>query len=178
MWKQNRVLNSLDEEEEKNHIIDKFPGFIYSLVIGNERDWVVQRNLDSDIFLNNLVPIYIRSEMKEGDSSFKTLFGKAYELVNIENYTNWKNAMEVEIERLCETEEKIKEDLKNINELNQELVHISKIDTSFILKQKYRKIEKSILDNSNEIRIKEEELLNLNNKLNIEKLNWKRMIKA
>lgn len=163
-------LNSLDEEEEKNHIIDKFPGLIYSLVIGNERDWeLVQRNLDSDIFLNNLVPIYIRSEMKEGDSSFKILFGKAYELVNIKNYTNWKNAMEVEIERLCETEEKIKEDLKNINELNQELVHISKIDTSFILKQKYREIEKSILDNSNEIRIKEEELLNLNNKLNIEK---------
>lgn len=81
-------LNSLDEEE-KNRIIDKFPGFIYSLVIGNERDWeLVQRNLDSDIFLNNLVPIYIRSEMKEGDRCFKTLFGKAYELVNIKNYTN------------------------------------------------------------------------------------------
>lgn len=165
-------LNSLDEEE-KNHIIDKFPGFIYSLVIGNERDWeLVQRNLDSDIFLNNLVPIYIRSEMKEGDSSFKTLFGKAYELVNIKNYTNWKNAMEVEIEGLCQTEEKIKEDLKNINELNRELIHISKIDTSFILKQKYREIEKSVLDNSNEIRIKEEEKLNLNNRLNMEKTNF------
>lgn len=79
--------------------------------------------------------------------------------------------MEVEIEGLCQTEEKIKGDLKNINELNQELIHISKIDTSFILKQKYREIEKSILDISNEIRVKEEEKLNLDNRLNMEKTN-------
>lgn len=155
------------DEKERSDILDNNPGFLYSVVIGNESDWdVVYRNIDRDLFLNNMVPVYIRFEMKQsGSGVFKTIYNKAYELLEKAKYMDWKHAMENEIAKLMQTENNLKEDLENIEELKQELNFISKNDTAFIINQKLKEEEKEIEKFLEETRAKEEEKATINNKL-------------
>lgn len=159
-------LKGLDEEE-RHHIVNNYPGFLYSVVIGNQREWgLIDKNISKDIFLNNMVPIYIRSEMKSnGSEMFRIVMGKAYELVNQDEYMMWKDAMENEIESLSQTENNIKGDLKNIEEIKQELKIIAKNDTAFILNQKLREQQKEVLELLEQVKLKEEEKLDIDNKL-------------
>lgn len=159
-------LKGLDEEE-RLHIVNNYPGFLYSVVIGNQREWeLIDKNISKDIFLNNMVPIYIRSEMKSnGNEIFKIVLGKAYELVDKYKYMIWKDTMENEAQRLCQIENNIKDDLKNIEDIKQELKFIDRNDTAFILNQKLKEQEKEYIELLNEIRTKEEEKLDIDNKL-------------
>ncbi|TCP94638.1 chromosome segregation ATPase [Serpentinicella alkaliphila] len=165
------------KNEEKLEILNNYPGFIYGVVISNIKDWQsIERNIDKEIFLNNMVPIYVRSEMsiseKEG---YRSLWTKAFELIDQEKYLIWKNTMEDVINKLSETESSIKIDLKNIDDLKQELRLIESKDTAWILNQKLREREKEIDELSNELNTNEEEEIAIINKLNLadSKLNEK-----
>lgn len=154
-------------EEERINILNNNSGFLYSVVIASQRDWeIIDKNIDKDLFLNSMVPIYIRSEMNSPNSEmFKVVYGKAHELVDTTKYIAWKSAMENEIESLVETENSIKDDLDNIAELIQEIKIINTRDTAFILNQKLKEEENKIGELLDKIRVKEEEKLNINNKL-------------
>lgn len=159
-------LKGIDEEERLN-ILSNNPGFLYSIVLRSEKDWgIIEKNIGKDLFLNNMVPIYIRSEMKQsGNETFKIIYGRAHELVEEIKYMDWKSAMEGEIASLTQTEDNLKEDLKNIEKLKRELEFISKKDTAFIMSQKLKAGEKEIVELLEEARIKEEEKTAVNNKL-------------
>lgn len=159
-------LKQVDEEERSN-ILNNNPGFLYSVVIANQRDWeIIDKNIDKDLFLNNMVPIYIRSEMNlSNNEMFKMVHGKAYELVDTTKYMDWKSAMEYEIESLVETENSIKDDLSNIVTIIQEIKIINTKDTAFILSQKLKEAEREITELLDKVRVKEEEGLNIKNKL-------------
>ena len=156
-------LNSL-KEEEKEDILRDYPSFLYSVVIGNERDWdMIYKNINSNLFLNNMVPIYIRSQMKLKGDNFKVFLGRAYELVNKDNFQFWKDNIEKEFKILTQTENNIKDDLENIDKIKQELIFIAKSDSAYILNQKLKRLEKSILDIKDKIRKLEEEKFGLDN---------------
>ena len=146
-------------EEERINILNNNPGFLYSVVIASQRDWeIIDKNIDKDLFLNSMVPIYIRSEMNSPNSEmFKVVYGKAHELVDTTKYIAWKSAMENEIESLVETENSIKDDLDNIAELIQEIKIINTRDTAFILNQKLKEEENKTGELLDKIRVKEEE---------------------
>lgn len=154
-------------EEEKVSILKSNPGFLYSVVIASQRDWqVIDKNIDKDLFLNNMVPIYIRSQMNLPKKEiFKMVYGRAYQLVDKAKYIAWKSIMENEIESLLETENSIKNDLDNITKVIQEIKIINTKDTGFILSQKLKEEEKKIVELLDKIRAKEEENLNIKNKL-------------
>lgn len=155
------------EDKEKLEVINNYPGFLYSVVIGNQREGeLIEKNINKNLFLNNMVPIYIRSEMKsKNNETFKVLMGKAYELMDENKYTIWKDTMEKEIETLLHTTNSIEEDLENIVEIKGELKFISKNDTAFILNQRLKERENEIVQLLEETRFKEEEKLNIDNRL-------------
>lgn len=157
-------LNSL-KEEEKEDILKDYPSFLYSVVIGNERDWdMIHKNMNTNLFLNNMVPIYLRSQMRPKEDIFKVFLGEAYELVNKDNFQFWKDNMEKEFGSLTQTESNIKTDLENIDKIKQELIFMAKSDSAYILNQKLKRLEKTILDIRDKIRRLEEEKLGLDNK--------------
>ncbi|WP_353092942.1 hypothetical protein [Tissierella praeacuta] len=156
-------LNGLNDKE-KEEILGYYPGFLYSVVIANERDWeLIDKNIGRGLFLNNMVPIYIRSEMKSRDNSFKVILGKAYELVEKSSYESWKAHMEEEFKELADTENNIRKDLNNIENIKQELIFIAKNDTAYILNQRLKDFKKDILEITDKIKTYEEEKLNYEN---------------
>lgn len=160
-------LNEIGEKDRAKLLITH-PGFLYSLVIGNKKDWeIINKNISDSLFNNNMVPIYIRSEMNSGSShAFKILRNKAYDLVNKEVFLTWKSELEKSIEKLVETKENIEEDLSNIDEIVREIEILNTKDTSLMLKQKIDKEkddESSLLE---KIRALEEEKINIDTKNN------------
>lgn len=159
-------LKELDDEERLS-IVKHHPGFIYSVVIGNEGEWqLIDKNIGKELFFNNMVPIYIRSEMKESSNNlFKTVFGKAYELIDENKYIKWKEDMANGVKGLSQTANSIKEDLKNIVEIKQNLNIIAKNDTAWILNQKLKKQEEENVELSEKISIQKEEKAGIENNL-------------
>ena len=155
------------EEKERLDTLKDYPGFLYSIVIGNQKEWeLIEKNINTDLFLNNMVPIYIRTEMLSiSKDIFATIKGKSYELIDDEKYLNWKDNMEREFQSLSQTENSLKSDMKNIDDIREELMIISKRDTAYILNQKLRELESSIMNLTEEIRINEEERLSIDSNI-------------
>ena len=157
------------DEKDRLILLDANPGFLYSLVIGSQKDWeLIDRNISKDLFINNMVPIYIRSEMKSHSSmQFKIVHGKADALANEDAYLIWKSEMEQDIEDLSQTEKSLKEDLDNIEQIIKRIGIINTKDTVLILNQKLKNEETQVSELSDQIRIKEEEKLSIENKTDI-----------
>ncbi len=162
----NEYLKKLDDET-KFSIVKNYPGFIYSVVIGNEKEWqLIDKNIDNSLFYHNMVPVYIRSKMKEtNNNQLKTVYGKAYELIYENKYFLWKKEMTKKINDLIETENKIKADLKDIEDMKQDLNIIIKTDTAWTLNEKLKNMEKEELLLLENINIAKEEKVSLENKL-------------
>lgn len=160
----------LNEMEEKDRVklLSVHPGFLYSLVIGSKKDWeIINKNIRGSLFNNNMVPIYIRSEMNSGSSDiFKILRNKAYDLVDKELFLTWKSELEKSIENLIETKENIEEDLSNIDEIIREIEILNTKDTSLMIKQKIDKEKDEELSLLENVRALEEEKININTKNN------------
>jgi len=111
------------DEEERREILESDPGFIYAIVIGNQRDWeIIEKNIPKDLFLHNLVPIYVRSDMNQsGKQTFKTVTGKGERMIEREVFQGWKADMDREIAGLEQTEKNIKEDLTEIAKIRQDI---------------------------------------------------------
>ncbi|SET78306.1 Chromosome segregation ATPase [Natronincola peptidivorans] len=159
-------LKGLDSEA-KLSIVQDCPGFIYSVVIGNEKEWqLIDKNIDKTLFFHNMVPIYIRSEMKgDNNSLFKTVFGKTYDLIDENNYIMWKEDMTNKIKGLAETENSIKEDLKRIVEIKQDLNLLLKNDTAWMLNEKLKEQQQERLEILEKISMEKEEKASIENNL-------------
>ena len=154
-------------EKEKASLLEQYPGFLYSVVIKSQKDWeLVDKNIGQDLFLNSMVPVYVRSEMQSnGKESFRSIAGKAYELVDSSQYVDWKDTMKSEIAGLSQTEENIHKDLKAIADIKEELRFICKSETAWELNQRLKEEEKNIAELYDKIRLKKEEILNMKKQL-------------
>ena len=159
-------LNGLSEEERED-CLKKYPEFLYAVVIANEKDWgLIEKNINKDLFLNNMVPIYIRSKMRDDHKqAFKTLENRANTLVHQDHYINWKNTLSDAVEGLLKTELRLKTDLANVMELKQELKIISTSDTALILNQELKQHEDILVEIREEITDKEQEKLKVTSQL-------------
>ncbi len=155
-------------EQESSSLLEQYPAFLYSVVIKSQKDWeLIDKNIGQDLFLNNMVPVYVRSEMQPGGKeSFRSITGRAYELVDSSRYADWKAAMKREIAGLFQTEENIHRDLKAIEDIKEELRFICKSETALELNQRLKEEEKYIEELSDKISLRKEESLNMNKQLN------------
>ena len=143
------------DDDAKLTILNDYPGFIYSVVIGSEKDWqLIETNIDKSIFLNNMVPIYIRSEMKGKNNLIKTLVNKAYKLIDENDYITWKEELTSEMSKMTEIQISIKNDILKMSEIKQDLNIILRTKTTLELRtllKEYEEEKQSLID---EIRIK------------------------
>lgn len=155
-------LKNLDKDK-KDELLEYYPGFIYSLVIGNQKEWeLIKNNIREDIFLNNMVPIYIRSEMdRKNENGFRIIEGSSSLLIEADNYLSWKDNLEREFQKLSQTGSSIRDDIKNIDDLKGEIKSIQKGETAYILNEKFRELERNILDITEGIRVNKEEKLSI-----------------
>ncbi len=155
------------DEKDRLRLLDENPGFLYSLLIASNKDWeTISKNISKDLFINNMVPIYIRSEMKEQSfKQFRIIHSKAFDLVNEDAYLVWKSEMEEEIEKLSQTEANIVKDLDNIDQIIKEIGIINTKDTVLILNKKLKDEEVQLTELLNQIRIKDEKTLTINKKI-------------
>ena len=155
------------DDDAKLTILNDYPGFIYSVVIGSEKDWqLIETNIDKSIFLNNMVPIYIRSEMKGKNNLIKTLVNKAYKLIDENDYITWKEELTSEMSKMTEIQISIKNDILKMSEIKQDLNIILRTKTTLELRtllKEYEEEKQSLID---EIRIKKQEQLSIDNNLN------------
>lgn len=155
-------------EEERVQLLNFNSGFLYSLVIGSKRDWeVIEKNISRDMFINNMVPIFIRSEMKwEDTGKFKVVDNRSHDLIEASEYSSWKNEIDEKIKVLTDTKNSIDEDIKNIDGLIQEIGIISSRDTVLTLGQKLKEAERETEELRDRIRLAKEEKSTYENKLN------------
>lgn len=168
-------LSSLEEDEAKS-IMEVCPGFLYSLVLSTEREWeIISKNL-KDVFLNNMVPIYIRSVMgKDLYYGFKLVKTSSIELVNMENYYTWKQSLEVEFNSLFKTMENIKRDIESINNARDELKGFINRGIVFDLNKRLRELEEKILEQEEEVKALQDQLGTSVNQLEMENLNLEKI---
>lgn len=155
--------------EDRLRLLDISPGFLYSLVIGSQKDWdIIEKNISKDLFINNMVPIYIRSEMKSDRAEhFKTIQGKAYDLIREKEFLAWKSDMEKEIGILTQTEKSLEEDLDNIEQIIKEIGIINTKDTVLMLNKKLKDEEVQMTELLGQIRTQNEEKSTINKKIDI-----------
>lgn len=153
-------LHKLDDQE-KASLLSKYPEFLFSLVIQGERDWnLIEKNINNDLFLNNMVPIYIRSMMgAEESKTFKSITGKAIDLIDDSKYLAWQEAMQKRLKDLSSRELDLKDDLQDIANLKEELRNLAKSDTAWIINKRIKEEEREIAQLIDEIRAKKEEKL-------------------
>lgn len=154
--------------EEGFSLLEQHPGFLYSVVIKSQKDWeLIVKNISRDLFLNNMVPVYIRSEMQsKGKESFRSITGKACELADDIRYAQWKDTMKSEIAGLSQTEENIRKDLKAMADMKEELRFVCRSETAWQLNQRLKEEERNIAEFSDKISLKKEESLSTKKQLN------------
>lgn len=154
-------------EEEKKDLLKTHPEFLYSLVIGSLKDWdTIEKNISENLFLNNMVPLFVRSEMKKDTNlPYKTISNKADELVESEIYYLWKSNMKSEVESLVQTEKNLKVDIEDIEKFLQAIETLKNIDTVFALNKKINEEKKLLAELQEKIRVIDEELSSLDNNL-------------
>lgn len=132
-------LQGLNEDQQFD-ILDSYPGFIFGLVIANEREGeLIRKNLRPDLFLHSMVPIYMRTAMRnEGALSFKSLRGKAEKLVKQEVYFEWRAAMAQELGDLASRENELISAGQILTGLKEELNILAKTDTALIISQRIK----------------------------------------
>ena len=134
------------DESDKTELIMSNPGFLYSLVIGNLRDWdILEKNIRKDLFINNMVPVFIRSEMKmKGDLNYRIIRNDADKLTDREFFSAWKHDMETEIESLIQSEYRLKKDLEHINNALRSIETLKNTDTVFSMNKILKKQKKNL----------------------------------
>lgn len=155
------------KESEGQEILRDNPGFIYSLVIGNEGEWnIIEKNMDKDIFIKNMVPIFIRSEMKGNKGNyFRSITGITEKLADKSFYNDWKYGLEDEYVKLLGVKENIDKDISNIDQLKQEINLLLKGEIVFDLNKKLKYLNSLIKEKRDSIIHYEEELSNFENNL-------------
>jgi hypothetical protein len=153
---------------EKNHIITQYPGFLYSIVIKDQRDWeLIEKNMGQDLFINNFVPIYVRSQMQNSNNqTFKTIYGKEIHLIDAVQYEDWKEKMVKTIDNLSDIEKGLQTDLQEITDIKGELKAINEKETALQLNQRLKEEENEINQLADQTRRKKEEELITTNEFN------------
>lgn len=165
-------LQGLDNVE-KGKILGENPGFIYSLVISSEREWdLILKNLKEDIFLSNMVPIFIPREVgKTPNQNFRVIAGRSKKLVEKNNFHMWKNSLEEEFSRILKTKENIGIDLEEIGKAKEELKLFINKKIVYNLNLELKRVESLIVDEEEKERVFREDLGNILNKLELGKSN-------
>lgn len=165
-------LQDLDKSKVEK-ILEENPGFLYSLVISNEKEReLIVKNIKKEIFLNNMVPIFVANEIeKVSNCSFKVITGRTKELVDTSNFNIWRESIEEGFNRLSNTKESIVRDLEEIGSAKDDIrLFINKgIVHNLILELK--KIEELILGEEEKVKSFYEEIGIINNKIELGKSN-------
>ncbi len=153
--------------EEAEALLQEHPGFLYGVVIKSEKDWeLIKKNISPELFLNNLVPVYIRAMMDYKEQEiFKTIRGPAFDLVNYSVYRLWQEKMDRNLEELGHLAQNLENDVREIRELQEDLNFIAKTDTAWILQQQAQAEEEKLNKLSEEIRNRQEEILGLKTRI-------------
>ena len=155
------------DESDKTELIMSNPGFLYSLVIGNLRDWdILEKNIRKDLFINNMVPVFIRSEMKmKGDLNYRIIRNDADKLTDREFFSAWKHDMETEIESLIQSEYRLKKDLEHINNALRSIETLKNTDTVFSMNKILNEEKKNIAETEEKLRLLQEKISEVKNKI-------------
>ncbi|WP_416198647.1 MAG: Chromosome segregation ATPase [Sporanaerobacter sp.] len=110
-------LNGM-KKEEIQEILKANPSFIYGLVIGNEEDWkIIEKTIDRDFLVRNLVPIYLRTNMGNHEKEFNTVDNKGFDFIYSEKYIEWIDNIDREYNSIEEIIDSFKERVGEINNL-------------------------------------------------------------
>lgn len=133
-------------QEEADEILNTHLGFIFSLVMGSAKDWdILEKNLGEEIFLTNMVPIYIRGEMNKEPTGFYVVQGKAKDLVGKGKYEIWKESLKMEFESIVKTKDNILKDIESINTARESIILLRSKGIILDLGLELRELEGSIL---------------------------------
>lgn len=153
--------------EEQLELLQTYPGFLFGLVITNEKDAeLIEKNIKADLFLHNMVPIYIRAAMGgEVSLPFKSLSGRAIDLINADNFLAWRGKMLQELGELIQFEKDIKYEGQEIRLLKDEVKFILQTEMLVTLNHKIKEKQGEITELDKSIRDKEAERLGIKNSL-------------
>lgn len=148
-----QFLKALSEEERKSHLINH-PLLPFGLVIASVKEWeTINNNLAKDIFLRAVVPIYIRTEMKEvKDANYKLVQYRALKFIeSTEDYELWKDGLSKNELGTKEAINVVEGIIKKIDKIINDSDNMLKIESSFVLEGKLKEIELNINNCLNEI---------------------------
>ena len=155
------------DKPEVERILEENPEFLYSLIISSDKEReLIVKNLKKEIFLNNLVPIFIANEIeKASNKNFKVIVGRTKELVDANNFNIWRSSIEEEFNRLLDTKESIIRDLEEISNAKDDLKLFSIKGIVYNLSLELRDIEELILMEEEKVKSYYEEIGIINNKI-------------
>lgn len=153
-----QFLMTLNEDERKR-IVEEYPSFIYGLVIGNEEDLsAIEKSIEKDFLLHNLVPIYMRTKMNEKEqNSFGIVENQGFELVDEDNYPMWIGRIEKEHNNISQAIKSVEKGIDSIRDLMRDIMNWQSQENSLHIKEKLDECNKVIKNcEENIIKINEE----------------------
>ncbi|WP_234121272.1 hypothetical protein [Clostridium hydrogenum] len=168
-----QFLYALSEEEKKT-MLSSYHMLPFGLVISDINEWkTIESNIDKEIFLRALVPIYVRTEMKIVESvNYKLVEHRALKFVeDYDSYVSWKESLNKKELEAKETIRIVEGSIEKIEEIIRDISLMFKTESSAVLEQKLKQIELSINENLSEISAAEVSINNSTDKLNINKKN-------
>lgn len=165
-----QFLKALSEEQRKSQLIS-YPMLPFGLVIANMKEWeTINNNLTKDIFLRAVVPIYIRTEMKEVKAvNYKLVQHRALKFIeSTEYYELWKEGLSKKELGTKEAINVVEGSIKKIDKIINDSDNMLKVESSSVLEGSLKEIELNINNALNEISAAE---VNINNALEILSIN-------
>ena len=148
-----QFLASLTEEEKKEQL-RSYPLIPFSLIITGIKDWeTIGKNISKDIFIRSVVPIYIRSEMKEVlPLNYRLISHKALTFVeNNSEFQHFKEGLSKKEKEIEEAISLIEESVDNIDKVLNEIQNMLNSETSIALQENIKNILLDIENISNEL---------------------------
>lgn len=137
-----QFLSSL-KEEERIEQLKSCPMLPFALVIADIKDWeTISKNLGEDIFIRNMVPVYIRTEMgKTLDANYRLPVHEGLSFIeNSSSFISWKENLGRKESGIREAIRTIENSIAVIEKVMTDISHMFKTESSKEIEIRLNKI--------------------------------------
>lgn len=177
----NQFLLSLASEEDRMRYLKNYPELPFGIVIANMDAWkIIQNNISKDIFMRSMVPVYIRTDMKNDivPSNYKVVDHIGMKFIKDKGeFHIWRENLSEKELKIKETEKIIDSSITKMNKIVNDIDVMLMSESSASLKGRLHEFNVDIEKCSGKLSLTKAQIANMEEKSKLYKHDIKEKIK-